>query len=158
MTIRWEGDENFSLKFKTNQVQIGQKIQLGELEITSPGEYEVEGTQIEVIDGIIQVFAEGLSIGHIKKGKVLSDEDLEKLNGIDVLLIGVGGGEFTENKTALEVINQIEPSLVIPMHGGSIGNFAKEEGISSEGQDELKISKAELPVDARQMVVLNAHR
>jgi len=158
MTIRWEGDENFNLKTKTNQVQIGQKIKLGELEITSPGEYEVGGTQIEVIDGIIQVFAEGLSIGHIKKGKVLSDEDLEKLNGIDILLIGVGGGEFTENKTALEVINQIEPSLVIPMHNGNIGDFAKEEGVSGEGQDELKISKAELPVDARQMVVLNAHR
>ncbi|OGD56462.1 hypothetical protein A2V71_03715 [Candidatus Berkelbacteria bacterium RBG_13_40_8] len=158
MTIQWHGDENFNLKTKINQVQIGQKIKLGELEITSPGEYEVGGTQIEVIDGIIGVFAEGMSIGHMKKGRVLSDEDLEKLNGIDILLIGVGGGEFTENKTALEVINQIEPSLVIPMHNGNVGDFAKEEGINSEGQDELKISKAELPADARQVVVLNAHR
>ena len=165
MIIHWEGEKNFSIKTKTLTAKIGQKIQLGELEITGPGEYEVGGVQIETIDDIIEVYAEGICIGHIQKGRVLSDSDLEKLNGIDILLIGVGGGEFSETKTALQVIAQIEPTIVIPMYsqnppasGAGLAEFAKEEGVATEGREELKISKAELPSEERQVVVLNARR
>jgi hypothetical protein len=156
MTIYWDGAENFSIKTKAGITKIGQKIKIGELDIDGPGEYEVGGTQVEVIDGIIEVFAEGMTVGHIKKGKTLSDQDLEKLNGIDILIIGVGGGEFTETKAAMDVISQIEPSVVIPMSKESVDEFIKEEGIKSEGVDEFKVNKNELPVDSRQIVILNA--
>lgn len=155
MIIRWEGNKNFSLKTKALTVEIGDKNKLGGLEITEPGEYEIQGVQMEIIDGIIQVYVESLTIGHIKKGKVLSDDDLEKLNGIDILLIGIGGGEFTETKVATEVINQIEPSIVIPMYKDNLGEFVKDEGAGNVTQDELKISKAELPSEERQVVILN---
>lgn len=158
MTIQWEGSYNFLVKTKTMTAKIGEKIQLGDLEITGPGEYEVGGVQIEVVDGIIEVFTEGICIGHIQKAKVLSETELEKLNGIDVLLIGIGGGDFTETKTALQVIGQIDPSIVAPMYENNLEEFAKEEGITTEGKDELKISKADLPVEGRQVVVLNARR
>lgn len=158
MIIQWEGKENFHLKTKANIVKIGENILLDKLVINTHGEYEVGGTQIEVIDGIIQVYAEGMTLGHIKKGKVFSDQELESLNGIDILLIGVGGGEFTETKTALAIINQLDPNIVIPMHSGNLGEFAKEEGVSTDGKDELKISKIELPEDERKVMVLNASR
>lgn len=153
MIIQWLNGENFQIKTKGISVKIGEKKMLGDLEITGPGEYEVGGAQMEVIDGIISVYAEAMTIGHIKKGKVMSDDGLEKLNGIDILLIGVGGGEFTENKIAGDVIAQIDPAVVIPM-GKDISEFAKTA--SQEAQDELKISKGELPSEERQMVVLNA--
>ena len=155
MIIKWEGGQDFAIKTKTLSLKIGEKISLGEMIINSPGEYEVGGVQIEVIDGIIEVFAEGMSIAHIKKGKVMSDTALEEISGIDILLIGVGGGEFTETKTALEVISQIEPAIVVPMHKGNLEEFAKEESVATSGKDELKISRGELPVDERQVVVLN---
>ena len=156
MTIRWEGGRNFVVKTKALTAKIGDKNILGELEINSPGEYEISGVQIEYVDGIVEVFAEGLVVGHIKKAKVLSDSDLEKLSGIDILLIGVGGGEYTETKTALQVISQIEPAVVIPMYSNNIDEFAKEEGISVEGQEELKISKADLSDEERRVVLLQA--
>lgn len=153
MIIEWLGNENFQIKTKGIIIKIGEKKLLGDLEINGPGEYEVGGAQMEVIDGVISVYAEAMTIGHIKKGKVLSDDDLQKLNGIDILLIGVGGGEFTENKIAHDVIAQIDPAVVIPM-GKDIGGFAKTD--SQNAQDELKISKGELPSEERQMVILNA--
>lgn len=158
MIIKWEGGQDFSIKTKTLSVKIGEKITLGEMVIESPGEYEVAGVQVEVIDGIIEVFAEGMSIAHIKKGKVFSDTALEEISGIDILLIGVGGSEFTETKTALEVISQIDPAIVVPMHKGNLDDFVKEESVSTEGIDELKISRGELPVDERQVVILNARK
>jgi len=157
VTIKWEGDQNFLVKTKQVTASIGSKIKLGDLDIFSPGEYEVGGVQVEVIDGVIEVLAEGMSIVHMKKAKVLSDEALEKINGSDILIIGVGGGDFTETKTALQVISQIEPAIVIPMHKGNLEEFAKEEGVSAkEGIEELKISRGDLPTDESKVVVLNA--
>lgn len=157
MIINWEGGQNFKIKVKNVSVSLGAKIKLGDLAVDEPGEYEVGGVQLDLIDGIIQVYLEGVNVGHVKKGKILSDEEMQKLNGIDILLIGVGGGEFTDTKTALEIISQIDPSIVIPMHNGDLAEFIKEEG-ESAGQDELKITKIELPQDARKVVILNANQ
>jgi len=155
MIITWQGGRNFTLKSKGINVVLGEKNKLGDLEITEPGEYEVGGVQLDWVDGVIQVYLEGMNIGHIRKGKVMAEEEMEKLNGINILLIGVGGGEFTETKTALEVIAQIDPEIVIPMHNGKLEEFTKEEG-GGEAKDELKIVKNELPQEARQVVILEA--
>lgn len=157
MIITYQGKENFIIKTKSKTVKIGQTISLGELKITTPGEYESGGVQVEVIDGIIEVLSEKMTVAWIKKGRVLKDEELEKLNGINILLIGTGGGDFTETKTAIDVINQIDPSVVIPM-GETIESFLKEEGISGEGQNQLKFTITDLPAEERKVVVLNATR
>lgn len=154
MIITWQGGQNFTLKSKGINVVLGEKNKLGDLEITEPGEYEVGGVQLDWIDGVIQVYLEGVNIGHVKKGKVMSDEEMEKLNGINILLIGVGGGNFTETKTALNVITQIDPQIVVPMHEGKLEEFTKEEG-GGEAQEELKVTKNELPQEARQVVILD---
>lgn len=155
MIIQWRGEQNFTIKTKSLTCKIGDKITLGELEITDPGEYEVGGVQLEIIDGIIELYAEGITVGHIRKAKVMTDDELESLNGINILLIGVGGKDFAETKTALEVVGQIDPAVVIPM-GENLEEFIKEEQVKSDPKDEFKISKAELPQDSRQVVVLNA--
>lgn len=158
MIISWAGGQNFTIKTKNLSVALGEKIKLGSLDIAEPGEYEVGGVQLDLIDGITQVYLEGVNVGHIRKGKTLSDEEMQKLNGIDILLIGVGGGEFTETKTARELISQIDPSVVIPMYKDNLEEFVKEEGGAGAGQDELKIAKADLPEEARKVVILNAHQ
>lgn len=157
MNITWEGSQNFTIKTKNLSVTLGDKIKLGTLDIDEPGEYEVGGVQLDLIDGIVQVYLEGVNVGHIKKGKTLSDEEMQKLNGIDILLIGVGGGEFTETKTAKELISQIDPGIVIPMYKENLEEFVKEEGGALTGQDELKIAKTDLPEDTRKVVILNAN-
>ncbi len=156
MTITWEGKENFSIKTKGKIVIIGEKISLGDFKITTPGEYELGGIQIEVINNIIEIISEKMTIAWMKKAIVLSDSELERLNGIDVLLIGVGGGEFTETKIAMDVINQIDPRLVIPMYTSNLESFTKEEGINTEGQDQFKFNESDLPSEERKVVILNA--
>ena len=154
MIIYWQGNQNYQIKTKGLTVEIGDKNKLGDLEINSPGEYEISGVQLEIIDGILEAYAEGIVVGHIKKGKILSDEELEKLNNIDILLIGIGGGEFTETKVAQEMINQIEPCIVIPMYQNNLDEFTKED--SANFLNEFKITRGELPEEERKVVVLNA--
>lgn len=155
MIVIWQGGQNFILKSKGINVVLGDTIKLGDLAIVEPGEYEVGGVQLDWIDGVVQVYLESLNLSHIKKGKVYSDEELEKLNGIDILLIGVGGEIFTETKVALGVIAQIEPAIVVPMYSANIDDFKKQEGASGEPVAELKITKADLPLDGRQIIILN---
>ena len=154
MIVNYNGDEYFTIKTKSKTVKIGKQISLGELKITTPGEYESGGVQIEIVDGIIELLSEKMTVAWIKKARVLKDEELEKLNGINVLLIGVGGGDFTETKVALDVINQIDPAIVIPM-GESLETFLKEEGASGEGLDQFKFTITDLPAEERKVVVLN---
>ncbi|HLB95614.1 MAG TPA: MBL fold metallo-hydrolase [Patescibacteria group bacterium] len=158
MIITWQGKENFSLKTKNKQVKIGAEICLGDLKISTPGEYESGGVQVEVIDGTIVLFSEKMTVAWMKKARTLSDQELEKLNGIDVLLIGVGGGVFTETKTAIEVISQIDPKIVIPMYEENLESFTKEEGINVEGQEQYKFTETDLPQEERKVVILNASR
>lgn len=155
MIISWAGNENFTIKTKGKTVRLGGEISLGDLKILTPGEYESGGVQMEVIDGTIKLFSEKMTIAWIKKAKMLSDSELERLNGIDVLLIGVGGGEFTETKTAIDVINQIDPKVVIPMYEKDLESFTKEEGITADGQDQFKFSPNDLPSEERKVVILN---
>lgn len=156
MTITWQGLENFTIKTKNKTLKIGSEISLGELKVRNPGEYESGGVQIEVIDGTLTIFSEKMTVAWIKKARMLNDSELEKLNGIDVLLVGIGGNEFTETKTALEVIGQIEPKIVIPMYKEGLDDFIKEEGLKTEGQEQFKFSINDLPVEERKVVVLNA--
>jgi hypothetical protein len=155
MIINWEGKENFVIKTRNKTVKIGSEICLGELKILTPGEYESGGVQLEVIDGTIELFSEKMTIAWIKKARVLTDEELEKISGIDVLLVGVGGGEFTETKLALEVINQIDPKVVIPMYEKDLESFTKEESIKEEGLDQFKFNLIDLPVEERKVIILN---
>jgi len=166
MIITYQGKENFTIKTKNNAevsasssktVHLGKEFSLGELKILSPGEYESGGVQIEIIDGITEILSEKMTIAWIKKAHVIKDEELEKLNGINVLLIGVGGGEYTETRQAIEVINQIDPSVVIPMYSENLESFLKEEVISSEGIDQFKFTFSDLPTEERKVVVLRPH-
>lgn len=162
MIILWQGKENFIIKTKNKNVKIGEAISLGELKISTPGEYEAGGVQLEAIDGVIEIFSEKMMLAWMKKAKVLSDSELEKLSNVDVLLIGVGGGAFTETKQALEVIGQIDPKIVIPMYENNLPqgkagleSFVKEEGITTEGQDQFKLTVADLPQEERKVIILN---
>lgn len=155
MIISWRGKEDFTIKTKNKTLRIGTETSLGELKINTPGEYESGGVQIEIIDGTIEIFSERMTVAWIKKAKILSDYELEKLNGIDVLLIGVGGGEFTDTKTAIEVLGQIEPKIVIPMYTEGLESFTKEEGVTGEAIEQFKFTLNDLPEEKREIIILS---
>lgn len=49
-------------------------------------------------------------------GHDISPELLDKLNGVDILFIPVGGAGTVAAKLAAELVRKIEPNIVIPMH------------------------------------------
>lgn len=101
------------------------------LVISDPGEYEVSGVSIFGVaarahmddpgkeSAVIYKIQYGdiriASVGHIHPD--ITEEELEELGAIDILIIPVGGNGYTlDGIGALSVIKQIEPKIVIPTH------------------------------------------
>ncbi len=49
-------------------------------------------------------------------GHDLSPDILDKLNGVDILFVPVGGSDTLDAKLAAELVRKIEPKIIIPMH------------------------------------------
>ena len=138
--------------------------------ITGPGEYEVGGifilgirTYRDMRKGKVRgkntayllEFPE-MNICHLGDlGHPLSDEELADISKADVLMIPVGGKHSLEAARAAEVVAQIEPRLVIPMHFAhpagrirldGVDLFFHEMGIKPVAPVELlKIGSGDLP-------------
>jgi L-ascorbate metabolism protein UlaG (beta-lactamase superfamily) len=151
----------------------------GRFLINGPGEYEISEVSIIGIPvkahidesgaqaTIYSLQTNGLKVamlGHIYPE--LSDEQLETLGIVDVLIIPVGGNGYTlDAADAARLIKKIEPKIVIPTHyadnsikyevpQAELQVFLSEMGISDpELIDSLKLKEAELG-DKTQVVVL----
>ena len=149
--------------------------------IDSQGEYEVRNVFVYGLpafhdnkegaeSGKITVFViemEGMKIAHLGDigQESLTDEQLEELEGVDILLIPVGGEETINGAGAVKIISQIQPRIVIPMHYKIPGlnmklepvdKFLKEFGVSApEKMEKLKISKKDLPQEETKIIILD---
>lgn len=147
--------------------------------IECAGEYDFKGVLIEGIDSyhddqkgtergsniMYRIEIDDISVAHLGDlGDILDNSQIEKLIGTDVLLIPVGGTYTLDAKKAVEVISQIEPRIVIPMHYKTkdlkidldvIDKFIKEIGITPSYEEKLKISKKDLPQEDMELVILS---
>jgi L-ascorbate metabolism protein UlaG (beta-lactamase superfamily) len=147
--------------------------------IDVPGEYEIKGAMVVGVESfhdnkegsehganiIYRLEIDGIAIAHLGDlGHKLSDEELEKLGVIDILMVPVGGGDALDARGAVEVVNQIEPRIVIPMHYKTadskapvdgIEKFIKELGVEPKHEEKLKIAKKELPQEGMDLVILD---
>lgn len=150
------------------------------LVIAGPGEYEVAGVSIEGIGAfhdevngaergtntVYHILMDGINIVHLGDlGHKLTEGQLSKIDSTDILMIPVGGKFSLDAEKAVEVVAQLEPEIVIPMHYqipelkieglDSADLFLKEMGAeNSEPQPKLSITKDKLP-DATSVVVLS---
>ncbi len=146
--------------------------------IDTPGEYDVKGVLVEGIESfhdekegkergrniIYRIQINGITIVHLGDlGTVLDSKQLEKLESTDILIIPVGGRYTIDAVKAVEVISQLEPRIIIPMHYKMPGlnieldeldKFIKEIGIEAIREEKLKISKKDLPSDDAELVIL----
>lgn len=146
--------------------------------LSGPGEYEVKGVFITGIptwhapagsqpkerNTVFLFDFNGLTVCHLGDlGHLLSEQQVEAIDEVDVLLIPIGGHRTIDASQAAEVISQLEPRIVIPMHYqtpaflGSLDGldkFLRAMGMSAaEPQEMLKVSAADLPEET-QVVVL----
>lgn len=99
--------------------------------INAPGEYELQDISVfgypsfhDNKNGselgkntIMAIVIDGTRVVHLGDlGHLLSDRQVDSLGAADVLLIGVGGDSSIGPKQAAQIIQAVEPSIVIPMH------------------------------------------
>jgi len=149
--------------------------------VEGSGEYEIKGIFIQGIHSwhdekegkergentIYTIEAEELNLCHLGDfgQKELSDEQLEKIGDVDILMVPVGGVYTIDSKGAAKVISQIEPKIVIPMHYQvpklkekleGVDKFLKAMGAkSAETQNKLSIKKKDLSPEGLKIVVLS---
>lgn len=147
--------------------------------INGPGEYEIsgvliigvasyhdnEGGSVRGKNTVYLMEVDGLSICHLGDiGHVLSDAEVEEIGDTDVLMLPVGGVNTIGATRAAEIIRQLEPKIVLPMHYKTpvidreiepVEKFLKEMGIEpAEPRPKLSLSKSNLPASL-QVSLLN---
>jgi len=99
--------------------------------INAPGEYSVKGINVVGVDvphddqegavrGRVTSFileTEDLKICHLGDlGADLNGKQLDEIDGVDILMIPVGGKYTIDGKKAAEICKKIEPAIIIPIH------------------------------------------
>lgn len=131
--------------------------------IQAPLKREEKGMRVKNL--IFRIEAEGMKLAHLGAlDRALTDEELQNLGNIDILMVPVGGGRVLGPKLAFEVISQIEPRIVIPMTHmvpgakeelGSVDEFCKVLGACRrEDMNKFKISRTDLPEEDMLIVSL----
>jgi hypothetical protein len=142
------------------------------LEIEGPGEYEVGDFSIKGIPVQRHLDAEGFgsTMYRIEVGEVriallgnidpeLSEEQLEQLGVVDMIILPVGGGGYTLDATsAANLVRKIDANVVVPIHYAdtalkyevpqdTVETFEKEFNAAVETVDKLKVkSLSSLPL------------
>lgn len=148
--------------------------------LTWPGQFEKKNVRLwgissfhDKVEGkergenvMYKIESEGISILHCGDlGSIPTDDQLEEMGDIHILLVPVGGKYTLTADEAIQVIKKVEPSIVIPMHYSVPGiaieglapldEFLKKMGITqAEPLEKLVVKKEEFDVDSAMRVVV----
>jgi len=111
-------------------------------------------------NNVFLIEADEISVCHLGDlGHVLPTEQVEELDNVDVLLLPVGGVSTLNASMAVEVVRQLEPRVVIPMHYKTealtwelepVERFIKEMGVEQVvSRPKLTLSRTSLPVSTQ---------
>src|SRR3989344_3982637 len=133
------------------------------IKIDGPGEYEIQGVDINGITSWhdetggkklgpnteYSIKLEDIKICHLGDfgEKELRNETLEAIGPVDILFLPIGGKTVIDAETASAVANKLEPKIIIPMHyeKKELAAFLKDAGVESLKPDEkLTIKKGDL--------------
>ena len=79
--------------------------------------HDPEGGALRGPDTIHIVAAEGMRLAHLGDlGCIPTPEQLDRLRGLDALLIPVGGYYTIDASQAQELVEELKPRIVVPMH------------------------------------------
>jgi len=150
--------------------------------ITTAGEYGISGISVFGYQSfhddqsgkergsniVYTIIVDGVTIVHLGDlGHTLSDAFIENLGTVDVLLCPVGGKYTIDSKVAVDIIQEVEPSFIIPMHYKTdahdektfgelqtLADFEKAFGVTSEPVKSLTVNSGTMP-EQTTLVVLS---
>lgn len=146
------------LKTKNATITLGSGVQINEVALNGPGEYDVAGVAVVGYSGeehpFYSIEIEEMTVCFFpNKPQKLSDNSKESLGNVDIAVVPVNGGSTVADTMAL--INSLEPNIVIPIgENTSIDEFSKQAGSAVENLDSLKIQKSMFLPDERRIIVL----
>ena len=158
-------DHNNKAKVAAGQiVETASAHQAGEIKITgwsAPHDEQGGAERGQVI--IFRFEVEGMNLVHLGDlGTELSDDQVAQIGSTDILFIPVGGNYTLDIGKAAEVVRQLQPKIVIPMHY-KIPNlkidlagpekFIKALGITPEYLNKLEITPKELEKPQRLVIL-----
>lgn len=155
-----------------DQVQDGYRL------VNGPGEYEIQEVFIHGIqtyhdtqrgaqlgkNTVYVVEIDDLIICHLGDiGHVLTEQQIESISPVDVLLVPAGGGPTITPSQAAELIAQVEPGVVIPMQFRTdkgdgerepVDGFLREmASAEQETLQQLRLRKSDIGESARVVVL-----
>src|SRR6266571_2038620 len=150
--------------------------------VRGPGEYEISDVLITGVasyhdnkrgqelgrNTIYVIHIDDLVICHLGDlGHTLQEEQLEEVADADILLIPIGGHNTINATQAAEVISQVEPHIVIPMHYRTsvleekrdaldpLDKFCREMGVDMMNtQPKLIVTRNNLPAEMQVVILL----
>ena len=147
-------------------------------EIRGPGEYEVAGVSVIGVptfhdaekgakhgrNTVYLIEIDDVRVCHLGDlGHKLDDAEAEAISAPDVLLVPVGGHTAIDAAQAAEVVRQLEPRYVVPMHYAipglklqldSLDRFLKEMAVTaSEPQPKLSVQRSSGEYDTKVVVL-----
>jgi L-ascorbate metabolism protein UlaG (beta-lactamase superfamily) len=152
--------------------------------IDAPGEYEIAGISVFGIPSFHDaasgkergsnimyiIHMDDVSVAHLGDlGHPLDDKTIEQLGVVDVLLCPVGGVYTIDPKVAVDVIHNIEPSYIVPMHYktpehnqktfselSTVEDFLKAYGVTKEPVTSLSVNAGSMPEETELVVLKTA--
>jgi len=148
-------------------------------QVKSPGEYEIGGTFITGVasfhdnkkgdlrgkNTIYIIEMDDITLCHLGDlGHPLDPHSIEEIGDVDILFLPVGEVSTISLDTAVEIVRQLEPPIVIPMHYkteaftgnlGPVGKFLNKMRVPElEAKPKLSITSLSLPTTT-QIIILN---
>lgn len=162
IVVRTEGETDFAaLRPADNRCQ----------EVSGPGEYELRGVRIFGLPAgkttIMRVELDDVrvaAVGRLRRN--LTEDEIEALGHVDVLLTPVGGDDGCTAAQAAKLVRDVEPAIVVPVRYAVAGlpgeyapveTFAKEMGLAEGSwapQPKLNLTGSSGTVEETRVVVL----
>ena len=146
----------------------------GPQEVSGPGEYEVRGVSVMGLPAgsttIMRVEVDDVRVAALGRlDRQLTEQELDDLGRIDVLVVPVGGVDALGAVDATKLVNALEPAIVVPVRyraaavagtGGyePVDKFAKEMGLAEGswvGQPKLNLTGAIGAGEETRVVILD---
>ncbi len=168
-----------NISYRTKKVE---KLEKKAFIIDASGEYSLVGVNIEGIESwqdakkeegsgrntIFLIDSEDMRICHLGNvGHALTEEQVEAIGEVDILLIPVGNSDALDIKTIKGIVGQLEPGILIPMNYKVKGLkeklddctvFCKEfGGNGNKKEDKLTIKAKDVKDMENHLVVLNVN-
>lgn len=149
--------------------------------LVNPGEYEIKEVSVFGIPTyhdahlgeergqniIFVIKIDSIIICHLGDlGHKLTEEQIEQIGSVDILMVPVGGTFTIDAKQAVEVVSSLEPKVIMPMHYkiegmasslaeklASVEDFVKEMGTEPIKDSKYSVTLDKLPLEV-QIVVL----